>query len=138
MKSLWKRIRSFRYISVPLFLMQPTTENYEITHEEKFQAHEKKTLDLQNIHKKKIRTHKMLTRKSFRPRKYPRGNILDPRNTHEKIFWTQEKPTRKYFGPRKYLREKYFGPRKYPRENILNPRNTHKKIFWIHEIPTRK
>ena len=107
--------------------MQPATKNYEITHKEKFQAHEKKTLDLQNIHKKKLRTYKMLTRKYFRPRKDPRGNILDPGNTHEKIFWTQEKPTRKYFGPRKY-----------PRGNILDPGNTHEKIFWAHETPTRK
>ena len=56
-KSIWNRIRSLRYISIALFLMRSTTENYEIP-----------------------------TRKNLGPTKYPRENILDPRNTHEKNF----------------------------------------------------
>ena len=61
---------------MPLFLMRPTTENYEITHEGKFWTHE------------------IPTRKSLEPMKCPGENILDPRNAHEKKFWTQEIPTK--------------------------------------------
>ena len=126
---------------MPLFLMRPTTENYEITH------------------KRKSWTHKIPTRKNFGPTKYPREKIWDPRNTHEKKFETHEIPTRKYFGPTKYPRQKILDPRnthekkfrtneiptrknlgttKYPREKILDPPNTHEKKFETHEIPTRK
>ena len=80
---------------MPLFLIRPTTENDEITHERKFWTHE------------------IPTRKNLGPAKYPRGKTLDPRNTHEKkicdplnthqkIFWTHEIPMRKIFGPTKY------------------------------------
>ena len=59
-----------------LFLMQPKTENYEITNEKKFW------------------THKIPTRKKLRPTKYPRENILNPRNTKKKKFWTHKIPTK--------------------------------------------
>ena len=55
---------------MPLFLIRPTTENDEITHERKFWTHE------------------IPTRKNLGPAKYPRGKTLDPRNTHEKKFVT--------------------------------------------------
>ena len=67
-KTIWNRTRSFRYISVPLFLLRQTTENYEIP-----------------------------TRKNFEPTKYPREKIFDARNTHEKKFVTHKIPTRKNF-----------------------------------------
>ena len=111
-KPIWNRIRSFKYISVPLFLLRPTTENYEIptrknfrltkyprekisdpqnTHEKNFGTNEKKFLNPGNTHKKKFWTHKIPTKK-----------ILEPRNTKENKFWTNEIPTRKNFGPTKY------------------------------------
>ena len=61
LKSIWNRIRSLKYISMPLFLMRPTTENYEITNERKFWTHE------------------IPSRKNFGPTKYPRENF----RTHE-------------------------------------------------------
>ena len=51
---------------MPLFLMQPTTENYEITHERKFWTHE------------------IPTRKNLGPTKYPKEKIWDSPNTHGK------------------------------------------------------
>ena len=82
---------SFTYISVALFLIRPTTENYKITHERKFWSH-----------KKKFRGQEIPTRKDFGPTNYPKKKIWDPRNTHEKILGTHEIPTRKYFGPTTY------------------------------------
>ena len=76
---------------MPLFVMHPTTENYEITHE------------------RKLWTHKILTRKN-RLTTDPREKNLDTRKTHVKKFGTHKITTRKYFGPTKY-----------PRENILDP-----------------
>ena len=55
----------------------------------------------------------MPTRKSLRPREYPREKNYDRQNTHEKKFETHEIPTRKYFGPTKYPREKFLDPRKH-------------------------
>ena len=46
---------------MPLFLMRPTTGNYEFTHKSKFWTQE------------------IPTRKYFGPTKYPREKILDPR-----------------------------------------------------------
>ena len=83
LKSIWKRIRSFRCISVPLFLMRSTTENHEIAQEGKFWTREKK-----------FRAQEIPTRKIFGLTKYLQGNILDPRNTHEKIIWTHEIATK--------------------------------------------
>ena len=85
---------------MPIFLMRPKTENYEITHERKFW------------------THKISTRKSLGPTKHPREKKLDTQNTHMKKIETHEIPTRKNFEPTKY-----------PREKILNPRNTHKGLM---------
>ena len=76
MNSIWNRIRSLRYISMPLFLMRLTTENYEFTHRREFWTHE------------------IPTRKYFRLSKYPRENIFYPRNTHEKKVLTHEIPTK--------------------------------------------
>ena len=50
---------------MPLFLMRPTTEIYEIAYEREFWTHE------------------IPTRKYLGPAKYPREKILDPRNTQE-------------------------------------------------------
>ena len=50
---------------MPLFLMRPTTEIYEIAYEREFWTHE------------------IPTRKHLGPAKYPREKILDPRNTQE-------------------------------------------------------
>ena len=58
-----------------LFLMRPTTENYEITHTRKFW------------------THKTPTRKNLGPTKYPRQKIFDPRNTDEGTMYDGTKPT---------------------------------------------
>ena len=109
LKLIWKRISSFRYISVPLFLMRPTTKITKFPTRENFELNEKK-----------FWAHEIPTRKNFGSTKYSENiwdtnylweNILDPRNTHRKIFWTHEKifwtheiPMRKYFGPTKYLR----------------------------------
>ena len=93
---------------MPLFLMQPTTENYEITLVKKFWTHETPM------------------RKYFGLTKYPHEKIWDPRNNHKKRFETQDIPTRKNLVTTKY-----------PREKICDPRNTHEKIFWTHEIPTK-
>ena len=89
LNTIWKRMRIFIHIYVLLFLMRPTTENYEITHERKFWIHEKKfwtreiptkkISDLQNTQEKKSWTNEIWTRKNW-----------DPRNTHEKIFWTHK------------------------------------------------
>ena len=124
MKSIRNRIRSFRYIYVPLlFLMRPTAEKYEITHEsfepkrKKFWPTEypqQKILDPHNIHEEYLWTHETQTRKKFGPTKYLRENIFDPRYTHEKKYLTHDIPTRKHFAPAKH-----------PREDILNLRNTH-------------
>ena len=59
---------------MPLFLMRPTTEIYEIPH----------------------------TRENFVPTKYPRQKTLDSRNAHKKKFVTHKIPTRKNLGPTKY------------------------------------
>ena len=67
---------------MPLFLMPPTTENYEITHEIKFWTHE------------------IPTRKNLGPMKYP---LIKS--------WTHERPTRKKLEPAKYPREKIWNPR---------------------------
>ena len=45
MKSIWERILSFGYISVPLFIMRPKTKNYDITYEMIFFVFEKKLWD---------------------------------------------------------------------------------------------
>ena len=66
-------MRSLRYISMPLFLMRPTTEICEISH----------------------------TRGNFVPTKYQREKTLDSRNTQEKKFGTHEILTRKNLGPAK-------------------------------------
>ena len=78
-----------------LFLMRPTTENYEINHERKFWFHE-------IPRRKKFGLHEMLTRKNVGPTKYPREKIWNPRNTYEKIFRTRKIPTWKNFQPMKY------------------------------------
>ena len=85
LKSIWNRIRSLRYISMPHFFMRPETENYEITYERKFLTRE------------------IPTRKNFGPTKYP-----------QEKSWTREIPTKKNFGPTKYPREKNLDPTKYP------------------------
>ena len=59
---------------MPLFLMQPTTEIYEIPH----------------------------TRGNFGPTKYSQEKTLNPLNIHEKKFGTHEIPTRKNLGSTKY------------------------------------
>ena len=51
-------------------------ENHKILHPQN--THEKKKLNPRNTHKKKCGTHKIPTRKSFRPTIYPQENILDP------------------------------------------------------------
>ena len=61
---------------MPLFLMQPTTENYEITHERKFWTHE------------------IPTRKNLGPTKYPKEKIWDSPNTHGKKFRPTKYPRR--------------------------------------------
>ena len=101
---------------MPLFLMRPATENYEILKifGEKFWTHEIPT-----------RRNLESTRKNPGPTKHPGEKNLDSRNTHEKKFETRKIPTRKNLGPTKY-----------PSENILNPRNTPEKKFLTHEIPT--
>ena len=81
---------------MPLFLMRPTTENYEINHERKFGSM------------------KYLREKNLGCTKRSRERTLDPQNTLGKKFGTHEIPTRKYLEPAKY-----------PREKIFNPRNTH-------------
>ena len=76
-----------------LFLMRPTTENYEITFKTNFGSTKyprEKILDSRNTHEKIFWTHEIPTRKYFEPTKYPRENILDSRSTHEKKFWTHE------------------------------------------------
>ena len=55
---------------MPLFLMRPTTEIYEIPH----------------------------TRENFVPTKYPRQKTLDSRNTHKKKFVTPQNTHEKKFG----------------------------------------
>ena len=60
---------------MPLFLIPPTNENYEITHERKFWTHEiptEKIWNPRNTHEKNLN----LT-------KYTREKIFVPRNTHE-------------------------------------------------------
>ena len=58
-------------------------------------------MDPRNTHEKKSWTHKIPTRKNFRPTKYTQEKTwdsqnthdkkgVDQRNTHEKIFWTHE------------------------------------------------
>ena len=61
---IWNSLRSLRYISIPLFLVRPTTENYDITH------------------KRTFHTQEILTRK-WGPTKYPWEKFFDPLNTHE-------------------------------------------------------
>ena len=78
-----------RYFSMPLFLMPPTTENYEITHKIKFWTHE------------------IPTRKNLGPMKYP---LIKS--------WTHERPTRKKLEPAKYPREKLWNPRIHKRKNF--------------------
>ena len=58
-------MHNMRYISTSLFIMWPTTENYEITHERNFW------------------THKITTRKNYGPTKYPKENTLNLQNSHE-------------------------------------------------------
>ena len=102
---IWNRICSLRYISNPLFLIRPTTENYKISHmREDFgltKYPREKVLDPQNTQEKKPWTHEIPTRKNLGPTKYPRENIWDPRKTHEKKFGTHKIPTRKILGPTK-------------------------------------
>ena len=62
LKSIWKRIRSFRYIFVPLFLMQPATEHYEII-----------------THVKSLNPIIRTTRTNFGSTKYPREKKIQPR-----------------------------------------------------------
>ena len=62
---------------MPLFLMRPTIENYEITNE------------------RKCWTHEIPTRKNLGPTKYSREKILNPRNTHEKEIGTHALLTKK-------------------------------------------
>ena len=83
--------------SVPLFLMRPTTENFEIPTRKKIWTHEIRTR--KNFGPIKYPREKNLgarntMRKKFQPTKYPREKILNPRNIHEKTFWTH-KITRK-------------------------------------------
>ena len=80
---------------MPLFLIRPTNENYEITHERKFWTHEiptEKIWNPRNTHEKISKSPKIQTLKNFRPTKYPRRQdgtmALDPRDprwhaTHE-------------------------------------------------------
>ena len=107
LKSIGNRLRSFRFISVPLSVMRPTTENYKITNEIKFET----------------------MRKKFGPTKYPPEKILEPGNTHEI-------PTRKNLGPTKYPREKIL-VYEIPTRKIQDPRNTHEKIFGPMKYPRR-
>ena len=72
-----------------LFLMRPATENHEIVHQRKFWTHEKK-LRTHKIPTRKNVTYKIPTRKNLGPTKYLRENILNSQNTHEKKFWTHE------------------------------------------------
>ena len=74
MKSIWNRILSLRYISMPLFLIRPTNENYEITHERKFWTHEIRTEKIwnpQNTHEKIFKSHKIHTWKKFSSHEIP-------------------------------------------------------------------
>ena len=84
---------SFTYISVALFLMRPTTENYKITHERKFWSHKKKFRGQEIPTGKYFGPTSYLKKKNLGPTKYPRENTWDPRNTHEKILWTHNIPT---------------------------------------------
>ena len=59
-----------------LFLMRPTTENYEITNERKFWIYK-------ILMRKNLGPAKYHMKKNFEPTKYPREKVLDPRNTHE-------------------------------------------------------
>ena len=93
---------------MPLFLMRPTTENYEITHERKFW------------------THKIPMRKNLGPKKHPCEKNLNTPKIHVKKFGIHEIPTRRYFRPTKS-----------PLENILDLQTTHEKKFWTHEISTK-
>ena len=54
----------------------------------------KKKLDPRTTHKKKLWSHKLLTRKKFGLTKYQQKKILDPRITHENKFRTHKTPTR--------------------------------------------
>ena len=113
---------------MPLFLMRPATENYEILKifGEKFWTHEIPT-----------RRNLESTRKNPGPTKHPGEKNLDSRNTHEKKFETRKIPTRKKFGTHEIPIRKYFEPTKYPREKIFDPRNTHgakmTRWHWTHE-----
>ena len=95
LKSIWNRINP-RYISVLLFLMQLTTEKYEIGHERKLITHEKK-FHTKNSHEK-----------NFVPTKYPRSKT-----------WTHEILTKKISDPRNTTRE-YIGHTKYSQGNIFD------------------
>ena len=66
----------------------------------------------------------MLTKKSFKPMKYPRKIYFDTQNTLEKNTWTYEIHTQKLFEQTIYQQKK-FCPTKYQRWKILDPRNTH-------------
>ena len=143
LKLIWNRLRSFRYISMPLFLMQPTAESYEITHERKFWTHEKsfeptkypreKILDPWNTHEKIASTHNI--RKNFGATKYLPEKNSDPRNIHEKIFRTHKMPKTKYFRPTKYPTRhegKRSGTRPTRSAMACDPRNlTHSKLHSL-------
>ena len=78
-----------------------------------------KSLNQEIRPEKKKWTHKILTRKTFGPTKYPREKVFSQRNTQEKKFRTDEIP-------------------KYPRGQISDPRINHKKKVWTYKKPTRK
>ena len=121
LKSIYKRIRGLRCIFLFCFCHSFSLSQQLKIFESRNQPQEKKW------------THEILTRKNFRPTKYPQEKISDPRIPTRK-FWTHEIPTRKNFGPMN-THEKNSGPTKFPREKNLDPRNTHEKKFWTHEIP---
>ena len=89
--SIWNKIPSLKSISMPLFLMRPTTENYETLKIVEINPQEK-ILDPRNTHEKKtgimkypretFETDEISTRKNFGPTKYPRRHdetmALDP------------------------------------------------------------
>ena len=60
-----------------------------------------KTLDPQNIQKKKFGLTKYPCEKNIGPNKCAREKILGQQKPHEKKFWTHKISTRKNFGPTK-------------------------------------
>ena len=93
---------------LPLFLMQPTSENLLIV----------KLAVRENIwtHKKKFWAQKIPMWKNFVPTKYPREKRLYPRNTHKKSF----------------------RPTKFPQKRVWIHKAPARKKIRTHEIPMIK